>query len=260
MGEIRKWSVEAKEFEILIKGGLSGIRIVETRNFRRRSICVQRDELLWLVGAVEKAANVDTSEVFWDQSRAGYIRLIAQRRANRHGRFVTIEEYEGRRRSGSVLIPEGWSGQGWHRLIAELGLACSSLKVGRGFRLNKAEMATVGKRSFAEVVGATKRTEKHGSQHLEPYAGVGVLAGVKPASVDDRREKEMASTQSVPEVAQIPVQTGGFAQQSRISLVKRPSVRWSRGYSPECRDNAGDATRRESNSTWQLSGGCLPRF
>jgi hypothetical protein len=224
MGEVRKWSVEAKEFEILIKGGLSGIRIVEKRNNRSCSICVQRDEILWLVGAVEKAANVDTSEVFWDQSRAGYIRLIAQRRANRHGRFLTIKEYEGRRHSGSVLIPEGWSGQGWHRLIAELGLACSSLKVGRGFRLDKAETATVGKRSFAEVVGATKRTEKHGSKHLEPFAGVGVRAGVKPASEDDRCEKETASTQSVPETSQIPMKTGGSTQQLSIPSVKNQAL------------------------------------
>jgi hypothetical protein len=72
MGETRRWSVKAKEFKIMIKGGLLGVRIVERRNNRQRSICVHRDEISWLVGAVEKAANVDTSEVFWDQSRAGY--------------------------------------------------------------------------------------------------------------------------------------------------------------------------------------------
>jgi hypothetical protein len=188
MGEARRWSVEAKEFELLVKGGLSGVRLVEKRNNRTRSICVQRDEILWLLGAVEKAANVDTSEVFWDQSRVGYIRLTTQRRANRHGRFLTIEEYDGRRRSGSVLIPEGWSGQGWHRLISELRLACSSLKVGRGIRTDKPEMVTGVKRSFAEVVGATKRTEKATS-----------------------------STQSVPESPLVPSATGGLLQQSQYS-------------------------------------------
>jgi hypothetical protein len=214
MGEVRRWSVEAKEFELLIKGGLSGVRIVEKRNNRMRSICVQRDEIIWLVGAVEKAANVDTSEVYWDQSRAGFIRLIAQRRANRHGRFLTIEEFDGRRRNGSVLIPEGWSGQGWHRLISELRLACSSLKVGSGSRLDKSKMATVGKRSFAEVVGAKKRMEKDGSQHIEPIVGVGVIAGDTPASEDGRREKATASTQSVPETPQDSVMTGRFLQKS----------------------------------------------
>jgi hypothetical protein len=58
MGEIRRWSVEAKEFEISIKGGLMGVRLVEKRNNRQRSVWVHRDEISWLVGAVEKAANV----------------------------------------------------------------------------------------------------------------------------------------------------------------------------------------------------------
>jgi hypothetical protein len=68
---------------------------------------------------------------------------------------LTIEEYDGNRRSGSVLIPEGWSGQGWSRLISELRMACSSLKVGRGFRMEKPKLVTAGK-SFAEVVGDLK--------------------------------------------------------------------------------------------------------
>jgi hypothetical protein len=32
MVDSRKWTVEAKEFEVLIKGGFSGVRIVEKRN------------------------------------------------------------------------------------------------------------------------------------------------------------------------------------------------------------------------------------
>jgi hypothetical protein len=120
MEDARRWSVEAKEFEVSIKGGLLGVRIVETRNKKRRSIFVHRDEISWLVGALEVAAEVDTSEVFWDQSRAGYIRLTTQRCANKHGRFMFIEEYDGRRRSGTILVPEGWTGQGWARMILEL--------------------------------------------------------------------------------------------------------------------------------------------
>jgi hypothetical protein len=193
MGEIRRWSVEAKEFELSIKGGLLGVRIVEKRNNRQRTICVHKDELPWLVGAVEKAANVDTSEVFWDQSRAGYIRLITQRRANRHGKFLTIEEYDGSRRSGSVLIPEGWSGQGWSRLISELNMACSFLKVGRGFRMEKPKLVTAGK-SFAEVVGDSKRVEKKVSPLLKLNTEVGQREGKAPASVGDWREKVTPSS------------------------------------------------------------------
>jgi hypothetical protein len=45
MGEARRWSVEAKEFEVSIKGGLLGVRIIENRNNRRRSIFVHKDEI-----------------------------------------------------------------------------------------------------------------------------------------------------------------------------------------------------------------------
>jgi hypothetical protein len=65
----RRWSVESKEYEMMIKGGL---RIVERSNNRQRSVYVQRDELAWLVGFVEEVMDMDTSEVFWDQSRADY--------------------------------------------------------------------------------------------------------------------------------------------------------------------------------------------
>jgi hypothetical protein len=91
----------------IIDSGLLGVRIIENRNNRRRSIFVHKDEITWLVGALEVAAEVDTSEVFWDQTRAGYIRLITQRCANKHGRFLIIEEYDGRRRSGSILCAGG---------------------------------------------------------------------------------------------------------------------------------------------------------
>jgi hypothetical protein len=56
-----QWRLRSSRLSI--KGGLLGVRIVEKRNNRQRVICVHKDELPWLVGAVEKAANVDTSEV-----------------------------------------------------------------------------------------------------------------------------------------------------------------------------------------------------
>jgi hypothetical protein len=233
MGEIRRWSVEAKEFEISIKGGLLGVRIVEKRNNRQRFICVHRDELPWLVGAVEKAANVDTLEVFWDQSRAGYIRLITQRRANMHGRFLTIEEFDGSRRSGSVLIPEGWSGQGWSRLISELRLACASLKVSRGFRMDKPKLVTAGKRSLAEVVGDSKGTEKKGSSLLKPITGAVLIEGKVPASEGDRREKVLPSIKPMLEPTHTSLGSGGYLQQPQTSSGMNQEVggagfiRWS---------------------------------
>jgi hypothetical protein len=91
----KRWTVESKEFEVLIKGGATGVRIVERSNKKRRSIFIQRDELAWLVGQVEEVVDVETSKVFWDQSRAGYPRIIAKKCSNRHGRFLTVEEFDG---------------------------------------------------------------------------------------------------------------------------------------------------------------------
>jgi hypothetical protein len=62
----RRWKVESKEFEVLIKREATGVRIIERSHSKRRSIFVQRNELAWLVKTVE-VVDVETHEVFWDQ-------------------------------------------------------------------------------------------------------------------------------------------------------------------------------------------------
>jgi hypothetical protein len=159
MAKVRSWYVESKVFEMLIKGGYSGLRMVEkSKKKKQGSLFVQRDEIAWLVGAVEGVLDVDTSEVFWDPSSAAYPRILVQRQENRHGRFIFIEDFEGRNRRGSVLIPEGRYGQGWTRLVSELRIARSSLWKERDFRENKGTQVVAG-RSFAEVVGGSKPLE-----------------------------------------------------------------------------------------------------
>jgi hypothetical protein len=49
---------------------------------------------VWLVGTVKEVVVVETFEVFWNQSRAGYPWIIAQKCSNRHGRFLMIEEFD----------------------------------------------------------------------------------------------------------------------------------------------------------------------
>jgi hypothetical protein len=97
---------------------------------------------------VEKLVAVKTNEVFWDPSSAGYPRIMAQKCVNRHGNFLMIEEFVGRR-SGPIMIPEGRRGQGWARLKMEVSRANSSLGVAR--EKHECKKATVG-RSYAEVV------------------------------------------------------------------------------------------------------------
>jgi hypothetical protein len=77
------------------------------------------DEIVWLVRSVEVMANVVTSEVFWDKSNASYPRLLVQKCYNRHGRYLIIEERDGRRRCGIILIPE--TAKVGHALAPSLG-------------------------------------------------------------------------------------------------------------------------------------------
>jgi hypothetical protein len=73
MEKIRGWYVESKSFEMLIKGGNYGLRMVEKGKKMQGSIFIHRDEINWLVGAVEVALDVETSEVFWDTASAGFL-------------------------------------------------------------------------------------------------------------------------------------------------------------------------------------------
>ena len=76
MAESRKWSVESKEFELRIKEGASMVRIFERCKVKQMSIFLFKDEVAWLAGTVKEVVAMETSEVFWDQSRAGYPRVI----------------------------------------------------------------------------------------------------------------------------------------------------------------------------------------
>ena len=221
MVDTRRWTVEAKEFELMIKGGRSGVTIVERRNGKQRSVFIHRDELTWLVEALELVVDVETSEVFWDQARAGYPRLITQKCSNRHGRFLTIEEFDGRKRSGSIFIPEGRHRKGWAALIAELRGACSSLRVGRVIREEKkVEAVAIGIRSYAEVAGLSKPAEEERFHpHKNPIDAVLKEAATRmgvPARVGSGREKVQASTQPVSGAATGSMATGGIIRIFRL--------------------------------------------
>jgi hypothetical protein len=145
----RSWIVESKEFELLIKGGASGVRIFERSKRKQRSIFLQRDEIVWLVGMVKEVVVKETLEVFWDQSRAGYPQIIAQKCSNWHRRFLTLKEFDGRR-SGAILIPKGRYGQGWVHFISEVRVANEALNEVRKVRGVKKVEAVRG-RSYAKA-------------------------------------------------------------------------------------------------------------
>jgi hypothetical protein len=235
----RSWSVESKAFEMMIKGGALGVRIVEISNNRRRSIFIQRDELAWLVDAVEVAVDKETPEVFWDQARAGYPRLLTQKCSNRHGRFVTIKEFEGRRRIGNILIPEGRYGQGWARLMSELQMMSLSLWKGSEIRKKKVENMVSASRSFVDVVGLAKSPElvpasqSGGSDMIPAKANFQTVMKqplVEPGGcfkLVEGMSGEQEGSPAVNQWAQAPLLTGKFTV--GVPLPKEASMRCEEG-------------------------------
>jgi hypothetical protein len=102
----------------------------------------------------------ETSVVFWDQSRAGYPRIIAQKCSNRHGHYLTLKEFDGRRRSGMILIPEGKYGQGWVQFVSKVYLANEAIsEVGKIRGVKKGE-AVRGRKSYMEALGMSAIPEE----------------------------------------------------------------------------------------------------
>jgi hypothetical protein len=150
----RRWSVESKEFELVIVGGETGVRLREICRGRLRSILMDRDEIAWLVRIFEELVEVEDSRVFWNQALAGFPRIIAQRCFNRHGGFLTIEEYNGGRRRDAVLVPEGRRGKGWDLFGSALQSVVEQFSVrGSGVAAFPESQAMRGsRRSYAEVL------------------------------------------------------------------------------------------------------------
>jgi hypothetical protein len=214
MAKERKWYVESKVFEMLIKGGNAGLRIVERSKRKQGSIFLRRDELAWVVGAVEEVLDVDTTEVFWDPGSAGFPRVLVQRRSNRHGGFIIMEEFEGSSRRGSILIPEGRYGQGWVRLLSELRIARRTVWEDRVFKENKAMQLVTG-RSYAEVVGRPKTPEIVPNES-PAVAGVGVT----PAMSGGDRAVTHAQRRPVSNILKVDDQFGAAGGGSGVAPEK----------------------------------------
>jgi hypothetical protein len=68
---------------------------------------------VWMVNMIDKLRMADRREDFvakFDESSRAF---LAQRCANKRGRFLMIAQYGDRRRKGVVMVPEGANGEGW---------------------------------------------------------------------------------------------------------------------------------------------------
>jgi hypothetical protein len=64
-----------------------------------------------------------------------------------------VEEFDGRRKCGAIMVPEGRCGQGWEEFISEVRRANSSLCGAQVSQKDKQVKQDSGIRSYAEVVG-----------------------------------------------------------------------------------------------------------
>jgi hypothetical protein len=218
MAGVWKWAVESKEFELVIKGGGAGLRFFERNSKINRSIFLHRDEVAWLDKIVEKLIVVRTSEVFWDQSRAGYPRVMVQKCSNRHGKFLTLEEYDGRRRCGSVMIPEGRFGQGWDCLKMEVKRANSSLNGDRGSRVFR---KVTEEKSYAEATGKNRNQEV--DCHPRPESSDSVVGAlIAPATVVVGPEGTTKEIKQLSEVGELKIAADGEAKVVGLQACRSP--------------------------------------
>jgi hypothetical protein len=117
--------VESKSFELDVEGAATGLSIHESSRGVTRSIFLNSKDSSWLLDSVEELLSAKNSAVFWRRSRSGFPGTFAQRCANKHGRFLIVEDYGGGRRRGFILVPEGRKGEGWSSFRSEL---CSVVK------------------------------------------------------------------------------------------------------------------------------------
>ena len=105
--------------------------------------------------------------MYWDRSKSGFPRVLAQRCFKRRGSFLLFEEYDGKERCGTVLVLEG-HGKGWYRFISGLQIAVNFFQpcLAKNLGVKK-------RRSFSEVLSATiSPTEEPYATSSEPLARV----------------------------------------------------------------------------------------
>jgi hypothetical protein len=88
---------------------------------RNVEVYSDRDEIAWLVRIFEELVVGEETRVFWNQAQPGF---------PRHGGFLVVEEFDGGRKSGSVLILEGRRGEGWDLFGSVLRLVNEHFRAG----------------------------------------------------------------------------------------------------------------------------------
>lgn len=133
MGFSRWCSVESKCFELVVEGAATELKILESSRGVTRSIRLNSKDSSWLLASVEELIAAKDSVVFWRRSRSGFPSTLVQRCANKHGRFLIVEDFGGDRHRGSILVLEGKNGEGWESFRTEHSAVVIHMKAFKGF-------------------------------------------------------------------------------------------------------------------------------
>jgi hypothetical protein len=228
MAGCRKWSVESKEFEMQIKVGAAGVRIFERSKGKQRSIFFVEGRVRLAGGYCEGGGVGGNLEGILGSIKAGYSWFIAQKCANRYGRFLTFEEFNGRRRCGNILVPEGRRGQGWDRIISELCMGNKALNEAREVKEIKKGVAVRGRRSYVEAMGLSTNAEECFNSFNEPIAVVPEWLKAASTELGLQAQRE-GSREKVPEMPLVQSKLAGEQDQDSAKRRNLPPVKTIEG-------------------------------
>jgi hypothetical protein len=127
MGWNRIWLVESKEFKFTLKDNSSVLKIQERRKGVQRAVNLRKKEQVWLARIFGELVAVEDSRVFRDQTMLGFLRVLSQKCGNRNGRFLVIEEYNGRGNAGLFLCRKEETDKDGIGLLRSSGMSCNFL-------------------------------------------------------------------------------------------------------------------------------------
>ena len=118
MGGVRKFSIEAKFFQLVVEEGETffELRIFERGRYYSRSVCMEKKACHWLLSKLEQTV-LDRNSRHFLTFREGDIAYTFQKCSNAFGNYIVVTELKAGR---LVIIPEGKVMHGWRGFGFEL--------------------------------------------------------------------------------------------------------------------------------------------
>jgi hypothetical protein len=182
----RRWcTVESKHFVMDVEGVASGLRIQEFSRGVSRSIFLNHKDSSWLLESMEELLSAKSSDAFWRRSRIGFPGIFAQRCANKHGRYLIVEDFGTGRRRGLIIVPEGRKGVGWTSFHSELSSAVKQMKVSRNMDIPPTR-PLLKKITVPRASEITRKAELPESSHRRSFAEMVKKTMDKPVTILSR--------------------------------------------------------------------------